>query len=814
MRAYLSGLSHFSPRLIRRYFLSACVCALLFILISSLFYIFSPKPNLYQYTTYSKAFLDTQENLLRITLAEDERYRLYQTLDTISPDLINGVLLYEDQHYYEHIGVDPLAILRAFWNTYISGDRRIGASTITMQVARLHWRMDSSTISGKIQQILRALQLNRHYSKDAILEAYLNLASYGYNIEGIGAASLIYFNKTPDKLTWLESLTLSVIPQNPNKRQLASPQGLTEATIARQRLFTRWIKKYPADKTKGKFLTIPLHIRALKNLPFDAPHFINHQLSQLSRWQGGLIHTTLDSNLQRLMEKGVSTYVEQQRKQGIHNASALLINYETNEIKAMVGSADFFNKKISGQVNGTLAKRSPGSTLKPFVYALAMDEGIIHPMTMLRDAHKRFGGFTPENFDRQFLGPVFARTALIESRNVPAVDLQARLRTRSFYDFLTQANVSGLKAPSHYGLSLALGGGEVTMLELVGLYSALANGGKLKPISSLQTDTSTETQTNTQANNKQLLSPEASFLILDILRNNKPPKSHRNYDDFSYKNDIAWKTGTSWAFRDAWSVGVSGPYVLAVWVGNFSGEGNAAFVGRSAAGPLLFSLFNAVFPNDGWRLEDSTDIDTLNIKKVAICANTGDLPGKHCPRTAQSWFIPGVSPIKVSNIHRAITIDTKTGLRTCQQSITNTQLANGINSAPATQQKVYEFWPSDFLQLFQQAGISLKTPPAFSPECNLSDKSAFGITPKIVSPLATISYVLQAHRENPDTIPFSAIVDSDVDTLFWFVDGAYMGRSKPNEFFAWQASSGSFTVTVVDDSGRASTGAMNVVLEN
>lgn len=812
MHPYFLRFSYRARQSNLKYFFGAALLMLLLLLGSTLLYLFSPKPNIYQYTTYSKAFLDTNKKLLRITLAEDERYRLYQPLDNISPDLINSVLLYEDQHYYEHMGIDPLALLRAFWNTYVTGNRRIGASTITMQVARLHWRMDSSTIGGKVQQILRALQLNRHYSKDEILEAYLNLASYGYNIEGIGAASLIYFNKTPDKLTWLEALTLSVVPQNPNRRQLASAQGLAQATTARQRLFKRWVDKFPEDKTKEKFLSIPLHIRSLKQLPFDAPHFINHQLSSLSRWQSGLIHTTLDRNLQHLVEQGVKTYVQQRRKDGIRNAAALLVNYQTHEIKAMVGSADFFDKEISGQVNGTLAKRSPGSTLKPFVYALAMDEGIIHPMTMLRDAHKRFGGFTPENFDRQFLGPVFAKTALIESRNVPAVDLQARLRERSFFDFLKEANISGLKSPAHYGLSLALGGGEVTMLELVSLYTALANGGKLKPIKSLKEQNGNNGKKN---QTQTLLTPEASFLILDILRNNKPPKSHKDYAKFNYKNNVAWKTGTSWAFRDAWSVGISGPYVLATWVGNFNGEGNAAFVGRSAAGPLLFSLLNAVFPNissnKGWRLEDSIDVDALNIKKVDICANTGDLPGRHCPRTTQSWFIPGVSPIKVSNIHRAITIDSKTGLRTCQQSTASPK----INRDPSsTVQKIYEFWPSDFLQLFQQAGISLKTPPAFSPECNLSDKSAFGITPNILSPLATISYVLQAHRDNPDTIPFSASADSDVDTLFWFVDGAYVGRSKPSEAFAWLASSGSFSVTVVDDSGRASTSPIKVVLEN
>ncbi len=797
--------------IIRRYCTARPIlaCLLLVICSATLLYLLSPKPNIYQYTSYSKAFVDTNGKLLRITLAEDQRYRIYQTLDQVSPDLIKSVVLYEDQKFYQHIGIDILALFRAFLDTYIYKTRRIGASTITMQVARLHWRMDSSTIGGKIEQLLRALQLNRHYSKKEILEAYLNLASYGYNIEGIGAASLIYFNKTPDKLTWLEALTLSVVPQNPNKRRLASPTGLKAAVSARQRLFTRWLEEFPQDQHKQTFLNIPLKVRSLKQLPFEAPHFVNHQLAQLSRWQSGVIDTTLDHSLQRLVEQGVKSYVEQRRSDGINNAAALLVNYQTREIKAMVGSADFFNKKISGQVNGTLAKRSPGSTLKPFVYALAMDEGIIHPMTMLRDAHKRFGGFTPENFDREFLGPVFAKTALIQSRNVPAVDLQAKLRQRSFFDFLKEADVTELKNPAHYGLSLALGGGEVTMLELVSLYAALANRGEFSAIKSLKNNKQAQQPylARKQASKKQLLSPEASFLTLDILRNNKPPTHFADYGQWAGKNNIAWKTGTSWAFRDAWSVGISGPYVLAVWIGNFDGEGNASFVGRSAAAPLLFSLFDAVYPSQGWRLEDSINVGALNIKKVDICSNTGDLPGKYCPRTTKSWFIPGVSPIKVSTIHRAITIDNATGLRVCQH-------ANHDQSYQATSQQVFEFWPSDFLRLFRQAGISLKTPPAFSPQCDLSDKSAFGITPKIQSPLKTISYVIQTHNTASNTIPFVATADSDVNTLFWFVDGSFVGQSSPNKPLSWQAQNGSFKVTVVDDSGRAATSTIRVLLEN
>ncbi len=766
--------------------------AILFVATPTLVYYFCPKPELKSYTSYSKAFLSEKGELLRLTLAADDRYRIYQTIDGVSAKAINATILYEDKYFYQNSGVDFSALLRAFWQTYVKRERRIGASTLTMQTARLRWRISSATLSGKFEQIFRAMQLARHYSKKEILEAYFNLAPYGQNIEGIAAASLIYFNKTPDRLTFPEALTLSVIPQNPNKRNPSTDTGYKNMVAARDRLFHRWISKYPEDTSNALFLDLPLTARALNRMPFEAPHFIQFQNAKLSQWQTGAIHTTLNLNLQHILEQQIRDYTDKRKDAGIHNASALLINYQTHEIKAMVGSADFFNKKISGQVNGTLAKRSPGSALKPFVYAMAMDEGVIHPMTMLRDAQKRFGGFTPENYDRKFLGPVFAKNALIQSRNVPAVDLQARLRSRSFHDFLNSAGVKNLKPAEHYGLALALGGGEVTMLELATIYSALANGGRLHTIKSSSLDKVSQA--------KQLLSPEASFLTLDILRNNPPPHSEVSHFDSSYKNDIAWKTGTSWAFRDAWAVGVSGPYVLAVWVGNFDGHGNNAFIGRSAAGPLLFSMLHSIFPDQSWTLEHASNTALLNIEKVDVCEKTGDLPGKYCPRTIPSWFIPGVSPIKVSTVHRAIPITNDTGLRGCGISTEETHL------------EVYEFWPSDFLTLFQQAGLSLKTPPPYSPECELNDKRIGGQEPVISSPSPTVEYALQSNNNNSRTIPFTATVDTDVEKVHWFVGQDYAGSSKRGLPFYWKARTGSFLITAVDDLGRADSVNINVGL--
>ncbi len=758
-------------------------------------YAFLPKPELKKFTTYSNVIVDKDQKLLRLMLAEDDRYRVYESLNNISPYLIRATILYEDQNYYDHTGVDYLALIRAFWSTYVIHERRVGASTIAMQVARLRWNIPSRTLKGKLEQIFRAIQLSRHYSKDEILEVYLNLAPYGRNIEGITAASLIYFNKKPSQLSFPEALTLAVIPQNPNKRNPTTDKGYAALSVARDNLFARWLEKNPLDIDKKKYLNLKLNVRAPEQLPFKAPHFVNYIHKQQLRWEHGYIHTTLDAQLQNSLEKIVKFYVASKTNLGIKNASALLINYQTMELKAMIGSADFSNESIQGQVNGVLAKRSPGSTLKPFVYGLAIDEGLIHPMTLMKDAQLRFAGFTPENYDKRFLGPVVAKDALIKSRNVPAVELQARLKKHSFYQFLKDAEIEGLKDESFYGLALVLGGGEVSMMELVKLYATLANLGEFKKLKTVF-----KASTNTKAiTKKQLLSAESAFIVLDMLKDNPQPDGLDFDTGIHLKNDIPWKTGTSWAYRDAWAVGISGPYVLAVWVGNFDSKGNDAFIGRSASGPLLFQIFDAIFPAEGWRVDDLIKYKNINIKKVKVCKNTGDLLGKHCPVADDSWFIPGVSPIKVSSIYRSIAIEKSTGLRACWYEPETTEL------------KIFEFWPSDFLHIFQQAGISLKLPPKYSAACGLDQRSSTGQAPVIRVPQTNLQYIIRDTDKSTQTIPFSAVVDSDVDTLYWFVSGQYVGSSHRGEVFDWIARSGRYEVKVVDDSGRAASVEINVL---
>jgi penicillin-binding protein 1C len=746
-----------------------------------------PHERLRDWQPSSTAVYDANGRLLRLTLASDERYRLWVPLKDISPQLVEGVLLHEDRWYRWHPGVNAYGLLRGAWVTYVSRGNRQGGSTITMQLARLLWKLDTRSPAGKAVQVLRALQLELYYSKAAILEAYLNYAPYGRNVEGVGAASLAYFDKSPAALSLPEALTLAVIPQDPTRRLQASA-GSGDQVInrwlaaSRNRLFARWAAAHPADARLAPLFALPLRLRPLGQLPFEAPHLVEQVLAARRIDAGGdaRVTTTLDLALQHVVERQLRRYVEHNADKGMRNASAILVDTRDMGVKALVGSANYADASIAGQVNGTLARRSPGSTLKPFLYALGFDQGVLHPQTVLRDVPTSFGPYTPENFDGHFLGPVTASEALIRSRNIPAVYVASKLAQPGFYAFLKAAGIARMASERHYGLALVLGGGEVSMQELAGLYAMLANRGELKPLRLLADDPSRP--------GTRLLSEESSFMVLDILRRN--PRPDDSLGAQPTRLPTYWKTGTSWGFRDAWTAGIFGPYVLVVWIGNFDSTGNPAFVGVDAAAPLFFQIADALKAARP-RMAEPVRRMPPNLRKVEICLASGDLPNAWCPQKGMTWFIPGKSPIRVSNVHRPLMIDTVTGKPACPPY-----------DPSHTHLEVYEYWPSDLQRVFAQAGIPRRVPPA-NPECQGAGQVA-GDPPRITSPLRGTTYALRLARIGQQDIGLSATSDADAHELYWFVDDAFVGRSTPGQTLLWQPEvAGRFTVRVVDDHGRA-----------
>jgi penicillin-binding protein 1C len=745
-----------------------------------------PRPPLAARIPGSVIVLDAKGRLLRLAMASDQQYRLWTALDQIPPDLVSALLLHEDRHFYLHPGVNPVALARAALATYGGGVRQ-GGSTITMQLARLLYRLNTRSRAGKLHQALLALDLELRYSKRQLLETYLNLLPYGGNVQGVGSASLIYFGKPPSRLTLGESLALVLMPQSPAARSPRNLEGPIEPVAlirARQRLFALWRRQHPQAQDQTALLTLPLRYRGLRALPFAAPHFTDAILGRAG--DTGTIRTTLDLACQQITERILRGYIAEQQRLGMRNAAALLVDLADMGVKAAVGSVDFSDDSIAGQVNGNFAKRSPGSALKPFIYALAIDQGLIHPLTMLKDAPAHFGSYSPENFDGRFVGPISATEALIRSRNVPAVALSGRLGQPSFYELLRSAGISHLASERHYGLSLALGGAEVTMEETAALYAMLGNGGLLRPLRHRWDEP--------QVEGTRLLSAEASFMTVDMLEQNERPVA-AGIPPLGTA-PVAWKTGTSWGFRDAWTAGLFGHYVLVVWVGNFDGSSNPAFVGISAAAPLFFRIVDAlrtVEPGMGALYPRPP----AGVTRVRVCTASGDLPNADCPQTRFTWFIPGKSPIRVSDVHRRVFIDTRTGAQACPPY-----------DPRLVRSEVFEFWPSDVVHLFAEAGMPRRRPPP-APACGST--AGTGQAPLIRSPLRNTTYTLRAARVDSDTVPLTATADGAVRSVHWFVDDAYIGTSAPDVPLAWlPGRSGTFMVRVIDDQGRADSRELRV----
>jgi penicillin-binding protein 1C len=727
-----------------------------------------PKPPLLDGISFSQCVGDRDGKLLRVTLTSDQKFRLWTPLRDISPELIDATLRYEDKYFARHPGVNPIALLRSGLGL-LHVQPRSGASTITMQVARLRFHLQTRRPSGKLVQIIRAFELERHYSKSEILEAYLTLAPYGRNLEGIGAASQIYFGKTPAQLTGPESISLSVIPQSPTRRALHADRDNRSLNAAQENWYDR--ANLNTENSAREFSA-----RAEMARTFLAPHFVQQVLAA-EKGRDGVV-TTLDLQKQQLIERRIADYIRGNRNRGIQNAAALLIDVRTMEVLAQIGSADFFNAEIQGQVDGTRSPRSPGSTLKPFIYALALDQGLIHPLSILSDAPRSFGDYNPENFDREFLGPIRASDALARSRNLPAVELASQLAHPTLYEFLRGAGVALPRSESLYGLALPLGGAEIKMEDLVRLYSALANNGDLRPLRRKTSDP-------VSAHGHQIVTPEAAFLTLEMLN---VPRPEINYADSNNVAPVFWKTGTSHGFHDAWSIAVFNHYVLAVWIGNFDGRPNPAFVGRSAAAPLLFQIIDSLRASWPERIEPHLPPPGANLKRVEFCAVSGDFPEAHCTQHIEGWFIPGISPIKTCDVHQEVLVDVPSGLRV--------PIDDGTRQL---RREVYEFWPSDLLRLFERAGVARRLPPPFLPGTEPDLASRTGNPPQITSPGSGRDILFASSN----AIPLRAKTDADVRELYWFADRTFIGKSDVAQTLTWKSTPGDYQLTALDDHGRS-----------
>jgi penicillin-binding protein 1C len=548
---------------------------------------------------YSTLVVDRNGTLLRPYTTLDGRWRLKATREDVDPRFLALLLAYEDKRFYEHHGVDLLALARAFGQLAANGRIVSGASTISMQVARLLEPRTERSFIAKLRQMVRAIQIERALSKDEILALYLSVAPYGGNLEGIRAASLAYFGKEPRRLTLGEAALLVALPQSPEQRR--PDRSVEAARNARDRVLDRVAGAgiVPADEVaRAKHEPVPQGRRAM---PLLAPHTADAVVAAAPERR--LHRLTIDATLQRSLEELAR---ERARALGPDISVAIMaVDNDTGEVLARVGSADYFAARRAGQVDMTTAVRSPGSTLKPFIYGLGFEDGLIHPESLIDDRPVRYGGYAPENFDLTFQGTVTVRRALQLSLNVPAVAVLDRVGASRFTARLQQAGGS-LRLPQGEvpGLAMGLGGVGISLADLIKLYAGIARLGMTVPLVDRLEDS------NAVPAPRRLLDPVAAWYVGNILLGTPPPENAAG-------GRIAFKTGTSYGYRDAWSIGFDGKRTIGVWVGRPDGAPVPGLVGRTAAAPILFDAFfrTGKLPSP-----------LPSAPKGALVASTGKLP--------------------------------------------------------------------------------------------------------------------------------------------------------------------------------------------
>jgi penicillin-binding protein 1C len=522
----------------------------------------------------STSIVDRNGKLLRAYAMADGRWRLPVDAKTgVDPGYTKLLLAYEDRRFYSHGGVDPLALGRAAFQLATRGHIVSGGSTITMQLARLMEPRRERSVYAKLRQMVRALELERQLTKDQILDLYLALAPFGGNLEGVRAASIAYFGKEPKRLSLAESALLVALPQSPETRRLDRyPEA---ARAARDRVLDRMVEDGlvgQEDAAQAKTTTVP---RLRKPMPMLAPHSADQAIAAVK--DAAVIRLTLDSNVQKALEA-----LARDRAIALGpniSIGILAVDNESGDVLARIGSPDYFDDRRAGQVDMTRAVRSPGSTLKPFIYGLAFEDGFVHPESLIDDRPIRFGSYAPENFDMTYQGTVAVRRALQQSLNVPAIALLDRVGASRLASRLKQAGANlVLPKDEAPGLAMGLGGVGITLQDLVQLYSGLARLGNTRPLREIVA------AGDERRESLRLMDQVAAWQVGNVLMGTPPPENAPH-------NRVAFKTGTSYGYRDAWSVGFDGRMTIGVWVGRPDGAPVPGLVGRSAAAPILFDAF-------------------------------------------------------------------------------------------------------------------------------------------------------------------------------------------------------------------------------
>jgi len=734
---------------------------------------------------------DKNGELLNATIAADGQWR-FPFNEKVPQKFIDCITAFEDKRFFYHPGVDPVAFGRAVIKNIKGKGSTQGGSTISMQVIRLSEKNSNRNIWNKLKESILAVRLECRYSKKKILALYASNAPFGGNVVGLDAAAWRYYGNNPEKLSWGQMATLAVLPNAPS---LVHP-GKNRDALLRKR--NSLLDKLVLDKKLTRQDGELAKMEPLPGMPLPLPQNATHLFQRFKKENGNAVPATkIITTIDNALQKNVATILHQHQAvlkgNGINNTCALVLDVETGNALAYVGNiSDRANKEMESDVDVVSAPRSPGSALKPVLYAAMLSDGLILPNSLIADVPMQIGNYAPKNFDLGYDGAVPAANALSRSLNIPAVKLLQQYKYQRFYETLKQCGITTLNRNADtYGLSLVLGGCEVTMWDMAGMYASMArtlnhqsaNKGKADPKDFHEPNYLSQKPKVKSQNQGVPLDATSIYFTFQAMREVMRPGEEGLWQQFSSSQTIAWKTGTSFGFRDGWAIGITPKYVVAVWVGNTDGEGRPDLVGIKTAAPILFDIFR-LLPTVSWFSKP-----LYNFSYVPVCRQSGYRANLDC-RDIDTLFMPAnavKSPL--CPYHRMVNLDATGAYRVTADC-----------ESPSAMQHVSWFVLTPAMEFyFRQKSADYKVLPPFKPGCEFSDA---GKMIEIIYPLpnAKIYVPLEINGERGKTV-FSAAHRKASAKIFWSLDDSFVGTTQNFHQVALNPSVGKHIITLVDESG-------------
>jgi len=732
---------------------------------------------------YSTVLISSEHELLGAHIASDGQWRFPPSGST-PYKLRVCITRFEDKQFRTHIGFSTKGIFRALKLNISSGEIKSGGSTITQQVVRLMRRNPPRTYLEKIHELILATRVELHYTKDEILNMYSAHAPFGNNVVGIEAASWRYFGRNPEKLSWAESATLAVLPNAPG---LIYPGKNHDRLLAKR---NRLLKDLFENEFIDKITYLTAIEETLPDKPLPLPQKAPHLLQRCMKYEiEQRIESTLVSEYQDMANEELNNYIANLDEQGIRNGSILISSVETGEVLAYVANIESEDEWYSADVDCIQAARSPGSVLKPLLYMKAMEQGIITPEQLLPDVPSKFGDFNPNNFSRQYQGAISANKALCKSLNIPMVYLLREYGLSKFHNDLKRLGFHKMnKNAQHYGLSLILGGGEASSWEINSCYNALAASTLNKPPVQLHF--------NQKVGGKKIVPHENTacvYSMFNALTEVSRPDEDNNWKAFESAEKIAWKTGTSFGFRDALAVGITPKFVVSIWVGNANGEGQPGLTGVKVAAPLLFSIFRKLSKSNQWFHPPKSQL-----VEAELCTLSGNIASRFCEKTKVQWIPRNCLGAAACSFHQIIHTNTDESFR----------VNSSILSPNEMKHLSWFILPPLMEKYYKASHPEYTSPPPFDPRCvgNLEKQMGF-IYPK---PNTQIHIPKEINGLRGKTV-FEVSHRNSNSMLFWHLDDVFLGTTNEIHQMGILTNKGIHTITVVDEQGRTISEQFEVV---